>query len=561
MANRTPGDEALLMLSHLYYRIIKVNLTKDSHEELKDADAERTAEMGYSEKISDWFKGFAHSEYIHPDDAEKYLLFSDIDSLRKSFHEGKKYICCYYRRKMDNDFRWVCMELIPAQEYSHDNQIVYLYIRDIHDGFMTDIEEKDFLTRGLNRRGFLSQGKIFLETADRGKSYSVLFFNIKGFKAINEFFGTRGGDDLLRTIYQHLRKSSLKPILIARSDGDHFYCLINDENLNYDILPELCKITFTKDNKSIRVYARCGIYNITDYTVSISTMCDYAKLAISHIFDEYLKPYAVFDDEMRLNYILHSEIQGQVHHALENREFEVYYQPIVDAHTGEITSAEALIRWIHPEQGVISPGVFIPVLEESGRITQVDNFVLNEVLSFQKTRKKAGKKIVPISINLSWMDFYDTKMMDTILEELRNGENNLQARFEVTETSYAALSDNEENMISQLREAGAEVLLDDFGSGYSSFSTFSDYDFDIVKLDMGFVQKIGEGGKIKSIIHSIIDMSHHMDAKVIAEGVETQGQLDFLHRHDCDYIQGYFFSRPLPKKDFVDVLENGLPQE
>ena len=169
--------------------------------------------------------------------------------------------------------------------------------------------------------------------------------------------------------------------------------------------------------------------------------------------------------------------------------------------------------------------------------------------------------MVPISINLSWVDFYDSKMMNAIFESLQDESCNVKVRFEVTETAYAAMSEHEANLIAKLRSAGAEVLLDDFGSGYSSFSTFSAYDFDLIKLDMGFVQKIGKDAKIKSIIHSIIDMSHHMHAKVVAEGVETQNQLDFLYRHDCDFIQGYYFSKPLPRKDFENMLMQGADKK
>ena len=492
---------------------------------------------------------------IHPGDRDSYAAFTDIQSLRSFFQSGKPYTRFYYRSRYGGGFRWISMDLVAAGNYGPDNSIIYLYIRDVHEDFVTHIEERDFLTSGLNRRGFIKQAQNFLNQADENCSYAILMYNIKNFKAINEFLGTDSGDDLLRDTYQRLSQSFLKPVMIARMDGDHFFCLVNQDCIHYDMLPGLCKSAFSRDNKNIGVHACCGIYLITDRTLSVSTMCDYAKIAIGHIYDEYVKPYAVFEISMRKNYIIHSEIQGQVFNALKDGQFEVYYQPIFNAHTGEITSAEALIRWNHPERGVVSPGLFIPVLEENGYITQLDRFVLNEVLDFQRRRKKEGKRTVPVSINLSWMDFYDKELMQAILDELNSDENILLVRFEVTETSYAALSNNEEDIITKLREAGAEVLLDDFGSGYSSFSTFSDYDFDIIKLDMGFVQKLDTDDKTKSIIHSIIDMSHHMNARVIAEGVETKSQLDFLDHHNCDYIQGYYFSRPLQQGDFVHALE------
>ncbi|MGN0346288.1 MAG: EAL domain-containing protein, partial [Lachnospiraceae bacterium] len=442
-------------------------------------------------------------------------------------------------------------------EYNHENQLVFLYVKDIQIGVVKDIENRDFLTGALNRKGFLQEAKLWLDSADSQKQYAIIRFNIKDFKGINEFFGTSGGDDVLRYVYGHFKNSPLQPVLTARTDGDRFLCLVDMDNLNYDIVTNLCKTSYVLDTRKIQLSIRCGIYLIHDKNIPVSTMCDCTKLAISHIFDEYVKPYAIFDDSMRKNYIIQSEIRGRVKDALDGGEFEVYYQPIFDTHAGNITSAEALIRWNYPKHGLLSPGIFIPILEESGQISQVDYFVLSEVRRFYAEGIRDGKKVVPISINLSWVDFYDSRMMDAIFDSLRDDSCSIKVRFEVTETAYAAMSAHEANLIAKLRAAGAEVLLDDFGSGYSSFSTFSAYDFDLIKLDMGFVQKIGKDAKIKSIIHSIIDMSHHMNAKVVAEGVETQNQLDFLYRHDCDYIQGYYFSKPLQRKEFENVLMQG----
>lgn len=558
MVQKNQGDESLKLLSHVYLKIFKINLTRDTYEAFKDTSS-GGKEEGVSDKLSVMLKRYAETGEVHPDDREKYLFFTEIAHLREVFTNGSQYACCHYRRKVGADFRWVSMELVPAQEYTRENQVVHMFIKDIHDEFVSDIEEKDFVTGGLNRRGFLRQGRKFLEMAENPQDYAVLLFNIKGFKAINELFGIEGGDQLLRITYQRLNQSFFQPVLMARIEGDRFVCLVDRKNLDYDGLSEICKSNFTREEKSISVYIRCGIYLVESKDIPLNTMCDYAKIAKQCIVDEYIKPYAVFDQSMRFDYIVQAEVRGRIGKALENKEFQVYFQPICDARTGEIVSAEALVRWNHPERGLVSPGVFIPALEESGHVTRLDFFVLEEVKRFQKERKKAGLFLVPISVNLSWMDFYDEKMIQSIMYDLQDAAmEGIQARFEVTETSYAALLEREDNVINAMREAGAQILLDDFGSGYSSFSTVTDYDFDLIKLDMGFVQKIGLGGKVKSIIHSIIDMAHHMNVKVIAEGVETGEQLDFLSRHGCDYIQGYYFSKPLPEEEFVYILEHGI---
>lgn len=430
-------------------------------------------------------------------------------------------------------------------------RIILVTVEDV-----TNITEHDVLTGGINRRGFLREAGNFLKESQSTAGYSLLFFDIKGIKAINELLGTKGGDEVLRFVYAHIKNSFLKPVVLSRTTADHYACLTETENIDYSRLTSLCQCRYSYKGKLLELYIRCGIYNITDDTMDIVSILDHAKIAKENIHDEYTNPYMVFDTTMKDRYIDKSELIYELKDALDNGEFKVYYQPIYDPHTGKLASAEALIRWAHPEKGMISPGVFIPALEESGHISQVDLFVQRTVRKFVENRHNQGKKNIPISVNLSWMDFYDKQMMDSIIDDVKMAQDNSKyMRFEVTETSYAALVENHGGHIHRLRDVGAKILLDDFGSGFSSFSTIRDYDFDIIKLDMGFVQQIKNNDKVNSIIHSIIDMAHHVNAKVVAEGAETDAQVDFLRRHGCDYIQGYYFSRPLPQEDFEKLLE------
>lgn len=551
--------DSLKFLSPIYYKIMKIDLSTEAYQCLKGGDIQG---MGQGEPLSAWLHGFVEAGRIYPDDVEKYLLFTDIRRMREAFRNGSAYICCHYRSMIGGEFRWVSMELVPAGEYSHDNELVYLYVKNIHEELKSDVEERDFVTGGLNRRGFLRQVRQYLDGARDSAKLAVLVFNIKGFKAINELFGVEGGDELLKSMYGYLKTSSLQPILIARIEGDRFACLVEQDKLDYDVLAGICKRDFVRDEKIINVSARCGIYLVENGEIPVNTMCDYAKIAIGCIVDEYLKPYAVFDQSMRRNYIIRSEVRGHIGRALEQGEFQVYYQPIFHARTGQLVSAEALVRWNHPKQGLLCPEAFIPALEESGHITRLDYFVLEEVKRFQRGRRMRGLRTVPVSVNLSWMDFFDESLIGSIVDDLKEGVmDRLPVRLEVTEACCATLMGRGDHVIADLRGAGASILLDDFGNGSTSFSVVSDYDFDMIKLDLEMVQKISTGGKIKSIIHSMIDMVHHVGAKVIAEGVETQEQLDFLNRHDCDYIQGNYFSRPVPEERFVELLEHGLDKE
>lgn len=382
--------------------------------------------------------------------------------------------------------------------------------------------------------------------------------NINNFKAYNEMFELSGGDEILKFMYRVLEMSQLKPELVARLEADHFVCLISEKNLDYDVLVDTCKNLFNYKGKVITLHAKCGVYIVEDKAMEVVGMCDRAKLAKRYIQDEYLKPYEVFSKKMNEQYLDKSEVINNINAAFERGEIKPFFQPVYEAKTGKLASAEALVRWVSPEKGVISPGIFIPALEETGHISQIDAYMETCVRNFLEKRQSKGLPIVPVSINLSWMDLYDEKMMQKIVSEVRNSklEKGIE-RFEVTETSYAALSNCGSSILDVLRGMGAKLYLDDFGSGFSSFSTVRDYDFDIIKLDMGFVQKISTSDeKVKSIIQSIIDMAHSVNSSVIAEGAENQAQIDFLVQSGCDYIQGYYYSKPLPQEEFEQLLDN-----
>ena len=227
----------------------------------------------------------------------------------------------------------------------------------------------------------------------------------------------------------------------------------------------------------------------------------------------------------------------------------------MDAKTGEIVSAEALIRWEKPGFGLISPGFFVPVFEESGDISKLDALMVNNVLRFNLERMEEKRRTVPCAVNLSRVDFYDIGFINSIKAKLkgirRSGE---ILKLEVTESAYVALESTAMDFLDEMKRLNIALLLDDFGSGMSSLSTIESYDFDIIKLDMGFVRKIGKSKKSEAIIKSVIVMAHGLGAKTVAEGVETEEQLNFLKEAGCDMIQGYYFYKPMPEEAFNNLL-------
>lgn len=415
---------------------------------------------------------------------------------------------------------------------------------------------KDSLTGGYNRDGFCAASELYLKK-NQDQKYSIVSLDIKNFKAVNEVFGLDGGDCVLNQFYDSLVDSTLEPIIAARFGSDHFACLVKTDKLDEDYLLNGLESNIKLKGKNIHLYSRCGIYHIVDSDMPVSAMIDCAKLAEQNIKDESAKPYCVFDDSMKKTYFDQASVLHEFEDGIENEEFKVYYQPVVDAKTGALVSCEALVRWFHPEKGFITPGSFIPALEKTGHISRLDRHILKYIKSYISDRKKKNLPVVPVSINLSRMDFYDDKTLGCIMELLNKDAISQKAiRLEVTETSYAALEQNGVDLLEKFRASGAYILLDDFGSGYSSFGMLKDYNFDVLKIDMSFTRQIENNDKVKVIIQGIIDICHRLGIKVVAEGAETEKQVAFLRDNGCDYIQGYYFSKPLSEEDFEEYIRH-----
>lgn len=435
--------------------------------------------------------------------------------------------------------------------FDHRKKILLFVVDD-----MTKELETDAVTGLLNRQGFSRKAQEIIEKNPKIR-FAVLYCNIQRFKAINDLFGYEMGDMILRDVANTYQTSFLKPLALARMEADKFVMLVDSKNLQLEKLPQLLHGVYAKQEIRIDLYGRCGIYYVPeDMALQVSDMCDRAKLAKSYIPNQYVKPYAVFNEQMKEDYEQRSRALIQLDDALKGEEIKVYYQPIYDAWTREVVAAEALVRWYSPKNGVILPGKFIPVLEESGHITKLDTFVYQHVQEFQQKRSETGKKVVRVTVNLSRMDLMDETIMNLILDDVHSKQQlKEKISFEVTESAYAAIAEIGTHFMNQLKEAGVNILIDDFGNGASSFSTIRDFDFNIIKLDMGFVQKLGESKKNNNILISLIDLAHRLNMKVVAEGVETEGQADFLKNCGCDYLQGFYFSRPLTQEDFEKTLD------
>lgn len=438
-----------------------------------------------------------------------------------------------------------------------DREIVRTRIRNvlaIYERYVIDS-----LTEGLNRKGFIRVAENFLRSGVDPTAYEILFFNVQDFKAVNELIGFENGDVVLKQFYRRLMEAEFSPLAVGRMDCDHFACLAKRQGDSYECLEELCKQKFIQNGKVFRMHIHCGIFHIEDASMPVSGMVDCASLAESYKSDENTKPYTIYTQELKASYLDYAELSGELLRGIEKGEFSVYYQPIMDSETGKVASAEALVRWAHPEKGIVSPGIFIPVLEKDGNISKLDLYVIKQVYEFQKKRKAAGLSIVPISVNLSGIDFYDESMMNQVMEWIRSDEYlEEMLRFEITESSYAVMGSHCLERVKALRRQNIKTLMDDFGTGYSSLSLLHNCEIDILKIDMSFVRQMTDDPKARHILRAIIEMGHQLEMKVVAEGVETEEQFHYLKKYGCDYIQGYFFERPMPETDFTDRLNKNF---
>lgn len=416
------------------------------------------------------------------------------------------------------------------------------------------ILDRDWMTDEYSRSGFINKVEQLLKDPEYQTGYSVIYANIQAFKALNDILGTVNGDiTIFRTCQTLLNE--LHPVLIARLESDHFAVFTKTEHITEENLNRICHQSFTHETKHLSYLIRCGIYNITDHTKKVPFMLDQAKLAEASIPADQVIPYAVCDEKLTSEYMNQRIFVAELDSALAKGEFVPYYQPIVDTKTYEIVSAEALIRWNHSEKGLVPPGQFIPIFEKEGLTSKLASFMIKSILDFNTKRISNNEKNIPISVNLSRIDFYDTNLLDFLKQQLQSKEHITDMlKIELTESAYVTLDSDAFSFLDEMKKLNLSVLLDDFGSGMSSLSTLELFDFDVVKLDMGFVRRIGKNPKTEAIIRHTIGLAHTLGAKVVAEGVETKEQLEFLQSVDCDMIQGYYFYKPIPEAEFLKLL-------
>ncbi|HBG0804771.1 EAL domain-containing protein [Clostridioides difficile] len=431
-----------------------------------------------------------------------------------------------------------------------------IYIKKSNEKEILSLAYEDKVTYIGNQNKFYREcSKYLLDKPSL--NYIIVYFDINNFKMINDTFGYEFGDNLLITIAKALKEELTEGEVYARLSSDYFAIFCDYKNGRNKIIRKLDNIRSNiESNLSIvfEISLCVGIYFVEEGEVDIQKAVNKANMARSVAKGKNIN-YAIYNEDVRNKLSEESMILDDIKIALVKNQFEVYYQPKFSLVTGEMIGSEALIRWNHPEHGFISPAVFIPIAEKSKLILKIGRFVFERVCNDLYEWKKQGKKIVPVSVNLSRVELYQPDIVKFINKTIKMY--NLSSDFieiEITETVAINELNILKNVLNELRTYGFSISMDDFGTGYSSISCLRDMPIDILKLDKSFLGGIEHDERSRNIAKSIVSLAKSLDLVVIIEGVESKEQAELMKQFGCDLVQGFYFARPMPAKNFLDLL-------
>ena len=419
---------------------------------------------------------------------------------------------------------------------------------------MHQYAEKDALTGIYNREAFYRKA-VELMQEHHQTSYSIVYLDISCFKVINDLFRIETGNLILKTAAFYFNMVVGEDGLCARIEADHFVLCLPTDKLDMSKIIAGLDSTIQSLGISHNVLFYAGIYPVDNAFLPIDQMCDRAHMALNRIKGRYMTRFAYYDKAMRDQMIEEQMIVRNMDYALQEGQFYINLQPIYETESNSIFGAEALVRWNY-NKGQISPGKFIPIFEKNGFIVRLDRFVWDEACKVLRAQIDAGLKPVPISVNLSRLNFYSQDLLEYLQGLMKKYDlpTNL-LKLEITESAYM---DNPHQLIAMVRAFkghGFSVLMDDFGSGYSSLSMLKDLPVDVLKIDMAFVQEVDKSSRAGAILESIVELGKHLRMEVVVEGVETKEQVDFLERIGCRVIQGYYFSKPIDVGSFMGLVK------
>ncbi|MBQ8084606.1 MAG: EAL domain-containing protein [Lachnospiraceae bacterium] len=418
--------------------------------------------------------------------------------------------------------------------------------------------ERDTLT-GLYNQNYFYEYAVQLDQYFPNWEMDAVVIDVDHFHLVNSLYGRQFGNEVLVKIADTIRSilSETMDGYACRYEADKFYLycthLDDYEVIRSQIMEELFTLG---DDKRVRI--RLGVYSDVERQLGMEERFDRAKLACNRIRNNYTQAIAYYDNKLHKDAIFAERLIHDIHDAIVNKNLVVYYQPKygVQGEKPVLKSAEALIRWNHPEFGMISPGKFIPLFEDNGLIQILDHFVWEEAAKQIRKWKDEYGVTVPVSVNVSRMDIYDPRLETRLLDILKdNGLEPSEYMLEITESAYSDDSSQLIEVVQSLRDKGFKIEMDDFCSGYSSLNMLTMLPVDVLKMDMQFVRNVHTDENSFKLIKLVMEIAEFMNFTVIAEGVENKEQYDLLKQAGCDLIQGYYFSKPVPADEFVQFFD------
>lgn len=458
-----------------------------------------------------------------------------------------------YRCKDDEEYPTLT-GIHMFRDFRHENTYRVVSANKVNSEVVEYLASYDELTGVYNKQAFYSKTKdMLMENLD--KTFDILRINIERFKVINDLFGEVTGDKLLRYIGRFLKDINLPLCVSGRLYADNFVVCFEAGNGNSLRLIKTLQMMADSFAINHRTVLSFGLYRIEDKELPVSVMCDRANLALTQAKGNFQTPCCEYDDNMRQQMVMEQKIVNAMESAIENKEFMLFLQPKYELQGEQMIGAEALVRWNSSKDGFISPGDFIPVFEKNGFVYDVDKFIWEESCRYLQKWIQEGRQVKPISVNVSRVDLYDPKLVQYLVNlRERYGIPHDLLELEITESAYTEDPEQIINMTTKLREAGFLILMDDFGSGYSSLNMLKEIHIDVLKLDMGFLKSSDHSARGGNILSAIMQMAHSLKMQTIAEGVETKEQVEFLKSIGCQWVQGFYYSRPIPADEYEKLL-------
>jgi diguanylate cyclase (GGDEF)-like protein/PAS domain S-box-containing protein len=433
---------------------------------------------------------------------------------------------------------------------------------------MTHSAQHDFLT-GMPNRMLLNDrvNQAIAWAQPHSKRVAVLFLDLDGFKHINDSLGHPTGDKLLQSVAKRLVDCVRGSDTVSRQGGDEFVVLLTEVGQSEDAAITARRMLQTVaqahsvDQHDLHVTTSIGVSVFPDDGLDAETLIKNADTAMYQAKENGRQSYQFFKPAMNVRAVERQSIEESLRRALERREFMVHYQPKVKLSTGQISGAEALIRWKHPMRGLVPPSDFIPIAEDCGLIVPIGNWVLREACKQARAWLKEGLPLISMAVNISAMEFRDENFLDGVFRILQEtGLDPKSLELELTESVLMKRAESTQSILKTLRASGIQLAVDDFGTGYSSLSYLRKFPIDALKIDQSFIRQITTAPDETTIVTAVIGMGRSMKLRVVAEGVESHEELAFLQAQQCDEAQGYYFSRPVLPERFAELLEKGIPE-